>query len=164
MRVAHGDGDWAKRCALESTRLAQRSIMSRHVLQPVALADTDRTYQVAPGVTIATLLPLTNTSAGPGLEIWDPDRWRQNRQVQPSLASPTLVTVFGHGRHTCPAQPFAVSAMSAAATRLLAIYEWAPRWRRAPRPVPAQIGGVARSSDPCPAAYRLRSTGGCEGK
>jgi cytochrome P450 len=157
IQVAQGDGDWAKRCALESTRLAQRSIMSRYVLRPIALVDTDCTYQVATGVTIATLLPMTNTSAGPGLEGWDPDRWRHNRLVRPPLATPELVTVFGHGKHSCPAQPFAVSAMSATATKLLATYEWEPSWKLPPRPVAAQIGGVARSSDPCPATYRRRS-------
>ena len=135
IQVAQGDGDWAKRCALESIRLAQRSIMSRYVLKPIALADTDCTYQVATGVTIATLLPMTNTSAGPGLGDWDPDRWRHHRLVRPPLATPELVTVFGHGKHTCPAQPFAVSAMSATATRLLATYEWESRWQLPPRPV-----------------------------
>ena len=34
-RVADGDTDLARRCALESTRMAQRSIMSRAVLAPV---------------------------------------------------------------------------------------------------------------------------------
>ncbi len=34
-RVADGDNDLAQRCALESTRMAQRSIMSRAVLAPV---------------------------------------------------------------------------------------------------------------------------------
>ena len=157
IQAAQGDRDWAKRCALESTRLAQRSIMSRYVLKPIALADTDCTYHVATGVTIATLLPMTNTSACPGLGGWDPDRWRHHRLVRPVLATPELVTVFGHGKHTCPAQPFALSAMSATATKLLATYEWEPRWPLPPRPVAAQIGGVARSSDPCPATYRRRS-------
>ena len=156
LRVAQGDGDWTKRSALESTRLAQRSIMSRYVLKPIELADTDCTYQVETGVTVATLLPMTNLSAGPGLGEWDPDRWRHHRLVQPSLATAELVTVFGHGKHTCPAQPFAVSAMSATASKLLAAYEWDPGWRLTPRPVAAQIGGVARSSDPCPATYRRR--------
>jgi cytochrome P450 len=156
-QVAQGDGDWARRCALESTRLAQRSIMSRYVLRPIELVDTDCTYQLSTGVTVATLLPMTNTSAGPGLGDWDPDRWRHQRLVRPPLATPELVTVFGHGKHTCPAQPFAVSAMTAAAIKLLTTYEWEPRWERPPQPVAAQIGGVARSSVPCSAAYRRRS-------
>ena len=36
-RVVAADPDLAQRCALESTRLAQRSIMSRAVLSPVCL-------------------------------------------------------------------------------------------------------------------------------
>jgi hypothetical protein len=57
---------------LESTRLAQRSIMSRAVLAPVDLDTGGVTYRVPTGWTIATLLPLLNTSAAPGLERWDP--------------------------------------------------------------------------------------------
>ena len=40
-RVVAGDADLAQRCALESTRLAQRSIMSRAVLSPVVLDTGD---------------------------------------------------------------------------------------------------------------------------
>src|SRR5271166_1479263 len=68
-RVAAGDADLAQRCALESTRLAQRSIMSRTVLSPVYLDTGEVSYQVPQGWTIATLLPLLNTSVAPGLEI-----------------------------------------------------------------------------------------------
>ena len=77
--VVGGDGDLAQRCALESTRLAQRSIMSRAVLAPVDLDTGDVTYRVPAGWTIATLLPLLNTSVAPGLERWDPDRWHRHR-------------------------------------------------------------------------------------
>lgn len=73
-RVASGDRDLAQQCAPESTRMAQRSIMSRAVLAPVELDTGDATYQVPPGWTIATLLPLLNTSATPGLAHWDPGR------------------------------------------------------------------------------------------
>ena len=64
------------------------------------------------------------------------------------------MTAFGHGRHTCPAQPFSLSAMTSAATRLLAAFELEPRWVGRPPPVRAQIGGVARSVGPCPLRYR----------
>ena len=40
-QVVAGDADLAQRCALESTRLAQRSIMSRAVLSPVVLDTGD---------------------------------------------------------------------------------------------------------------------------
>ena len=157
-RVRAGDRELAERCALESTRLAQRSIMARHVLHPVAFDTGDTTYQVPAGATIATLLPLLNTSAAPGLETWQPDRWRRHRLADTdALASPQLVTAFGHGRHTCPAQPFSLAAMSVAATRLLGTFDMEPRWTTRPRPVAAQIGGVARAADRCPAEYRRRS-------
>jgi len=129
-RVVAGDADLAQRCALESTRLAQRSIMSRAVLSPVSLDTGDISYQVPPGWTIATLLPLLNTSAAPGLENWDPDRWTRHRLTdEKTLPSPMLVTAFGHGRHSCPAQPFSLSAMTAAMTggrtsRRRVIFRW----------------------------------------
>jgi cytochrome P450 len=156
-RVATGDSEFTQRCALESTRLAQRSIMSRAVLAPVDLNTGDVVYQVPAGWTIATLLPLLNTSAAPGLEVWDPDRWQRHRLVDTAaLPSPVLVTAFGHGKHSCPAQPFSLAAMSAAMTCLLNTFELSPGWAGYPRPVPAQIGGVARAADPCPVTYVRR--------
>ncbi|GAB7070697.1 cytochrome [Mycobacterium hodleri] len=153
--VAAGDAELAQRCALESTRLAQRSIMARTVLKPVAFDTGAGVVDVPAGWTIATLLPLLNTSAAPGLRSWDPGRWHRYRLTDATaLASPMLVTAFGHGRHSCPAQPFSLAAMTMATTRLLARYDMTPGWDRYPRPVPAQIGGVARSADPCRVDYR----------
>jgi cytochrome P450 len=153
-RVRLGDNDFVQRCALESTRLAQRSIMTRAVLSPVEFDTGEVTYQVPPGWTIATLLPLLNTSVAPGLKEWEPDRWSRHRLIeQNALPSPMLVTAFGHGRHSCPAQPFSLAAMTAAATHLLGEYEMTPRWASHPQPVPAQIGGIARATGPCPVDY-----------
>ena len=160
-RVAAGDADLARRCALESTRLAQRSIMSRTVLAPVRFDVGDAVYDVAPGWTIATLLPVLNSTAAPGLDGWDPDRWTGHRlSARHELASPMLVTAFGHGRHTCPAQPFSLAAMTTAMTRLVRQYELVPGWQAHPPPVPAQIGGVARSAVPCSLDYRVRAVNG----
>jgi cytochrome P450 len=153
-RVADGDEDLARRCALESTRMAQRSIMSRAALAPVDFDTGDACYRVPAGWTIATLLPLLNTSAAPGLQDWDPDRWHRHRLADPTaLPSPMLVTAFGHGRHSCPAQPFSLAAMTAAMTHLLSRYAMTPQWTSHPRPVPAQIGGVARAAGPCAIRY-----------
>jgi cytochrome P450 len=153
-RVIAGDADLAQRCALESTRLAQRSIMSRAVLSPVCLDTGEISYEVPPGWTIATLLPLLNTSAAPGLTDWNPDRWARHRLTDhDALPSPVLVTAFGHGKHSCPAQPFSLSAMTAAMTHLFGGYEMTPEWTTHPRPVPAQIGGVARADGPCRLSY-----------
>ena len=159
--VVDGDDDLARRCALESTRMAQRSIMSRAVLAPVEFDTGEVSYRVPAGWTIATLLPLLNTSAAPGLDHWDPDRWHRHRLANAdALPSPTLVTAFGHGRHSCPAQPFSLAAMTAALRHLLSRYTMTPRWTDHPRPVPAQIGGVARAAGACPVDYvsgRVRS-------
>ncbi|MDT5014388.1 MAG: hypothetical protein QOD39_548, partial [Mycobacterium sp.] len=153
-RVAEGDSELAQRCALESTRLAQRSIMSRAVLAPVDLDTGDQIYRVPAGWTVATLLPLLNTSAAPDLDSWNPERWHRHRLADTTaMASPMLVTVFGHGKHSCPAQPFSLAAMTTAMAYLCDWYEMTPGWTSYPRPVPAQIGGVARSADECPATY-----------
>jgi len=149
--------DLAQRCALESTRMAQRSIMARTVLSAVEFDTGAVTYQVPPGWTIATLLPLLNTSVVPGLQRWEPERWTRHRLTeQDALPSPMLVTAFGHGRHSCPAQPFSLAAMTAASTHLLSKYQLAPRWTSHPQPVPAQIGGVARAAGPCRVDYVSR--------
>ena len=157
-RILAGDTDLGERAALETTRLAQRSIMARSVLQPVTFDTGDATYDVPAGTFIATLLPLLNTTAAEGLETWRPDRWARWRLAEPTgLASPQLVTAFGHGRHTCPAQPFSLSAMTTAVTHLFGTYEMTPTWTTYPTPVPAQIGGVARASGPAEVAYETRT-------
>lgn len=131
--------------------------MARAVLEPVAFDTGAGIVDVPAGWTIATLLPLLNTTAAPGLESWDPDRWHRHRLADTgALASPMLVTAFGHGRHSRPAQPFSLSAMTTAMTRLLGRYQMTPEWTGHPRPVPAQIGGVARSADLCQVYYERR--------
>jgi len=131
--------------------------MSGSVLAPVDLDTGDVTYRVPAAWTIATLLPLLNTSAAPGLDRWDPDRWHRHRIAdQDALPSPMLVTAFGHGRHSCPAQPFSLAAMTTAMTRLFRHYRMTPRWTSYPRPVAQQIGGVARTADSCPIDYKER--------
>jgi len=153
-RVAAGDGARTEQCALESIRLAQRSIMSRYVLDEIHFDVGGVAYTVPPGVTIATLLPLTNAEV-PGYDQWLPDRWNRHRLADPSqLASPQLVTAFGHGKHSCPAQPFSLAAATAAATQLLRAFDITAAWTDRPQPVPAQIGGVARADRPCPVTYR----------
>jgi cytochrome P450 len=156
-RVRAGDAGYAQGCALESTRLAQRSIMARTVLAPVTLDVGDAVLQVPAGWTVATLLPLLNTTAAPGLADWEPERWDRHR-LRPvaGLATPRLVTAFGHGRHTCPAQPFSLAAMSTALLRLVTALELTAGWVDRPLPVPAQIGGVARAAGAVPLRYAVR--------
>lgn len=154
-RVRAGDQEFAGRCALESVRLAQRSIMARTVVSPVTFDDGMTSYEVGPGTTIATLLPLTNRMPELGHDRWDPDRWNRHRFTDTErLGSPQLVTSFGHGKHTCPAQPFSIAAMTMAMTRLVTTFDLEAGRLSYPVPVPAQIGGIARSDGPCPMGYR----------
>ncbi len=154
-RVRAGDQEHASRCALESIRLAQRSIMARTVLTPVTFDDGATTYEVGNGTTIATLLPLTNRTPELGHDTWRPERWERHRFTDTDgLGSPQLVTSFGHGKHSCPAQPFSIAAMTMTMTRLLATFGLSAGWSSYPVPVPAQIGGVARADGPCPMGYQ----------
>ena len=154
-RVVSGDAARTEQCVLESIRLAQRSIMARYVLEPVDLDVGDVVHAVSPGVTIATLLPLTNTTAGPGLDSWNPDRWHRRRLVEAqALPAPELVTSFGHGKHKCPAQPYSLAALTAILTCLFTTFEFDLEAGGVPGPEPAQIGGVARPAGPCTVSYR----------
>ena len=63
-QVAHIIPALLERCALESTRIGQCSVMLRTVMQEVEIDDGNTRYTLAPGVTLATMLALTNTTAG----------------------------------------------------------------------------------------------------
>ena len=155
-RVAGGDDAFLHRCAQESIRLAQRSIMLRAVLSAIDVDDGTRTYRVPPDVVLATMLPLTNTSAAPGLDRYDPERWAGRRlRDEAALPAKELVATFGHGRHACPAQRFSLSAIARTVRQLVDAYELEARFA-AVQPYADQIGGVARAAAPCPVAYRRR--------
>jgi len=103
------------------------------------------------------MVPLTNTSAIPGLTSFDPDRWEGRRlRDESALPARELVTTFGHGSHRCPAQRFSLSAIARPVRRLLDAYELTPEFD-AVRPLPLQVGGIARAAEPCPVSYRRRS-------
>jgi cytochrome P450 len=156
-QVRRGDTGLAETCALESTRMAQRSIMARFTLAPVTLDHERGPLEIPPGMTLATLLPLTNRSAAPGLDHWDPARWNRRRLRTPNgLPAAELVTVFGHGGHSCPARPFSLAAMTLTSQRLLSQFRWELCSSEHPEPVRAQIGGVARAAEPCRARYWRR--------
>ena len=156
-RVRSNEDGLLDRCALESTRLGQRSIILRAVLRDTVISDEQHTYNVAPGAQIATLLPLTNSSSLDGFGAYDPDRWGRRRlRDEDQLAAKELVVTFGHGEHSCPAQPFSLAAMGRAAKRLIDTYDLKPHFESI-EPLAVQIGGVARSQYPCLLSYRIRA-------
>jgi cytochrome P450 len=157
---AADDDALLERCALESTRIGQCSVMSRTVMTDLDFDDGVATYRVPRGVTIATMLALTNMSAAPGLERYEPDRWDGRRlRDEASLPTRESVATFGHGSHRCPAQRFSLSAITRTVRRLAREYELDAQFT-AIHPVTEQIGGVARAADACPIAYRARSMSG----
>ncbi len=154
--IRAGDTELAERCAMESIRVAQRSIMLRAVLRPCVIDGGSEQYAVGRGVALATLLPLTNCPAGTDLARYDPDRWARRRLRADRLpAARELVTTFGHGPHTCPAQPFSLAVMTAALATFVDRYDLELLDSKV-RPKPGQIGGVARSDGPCRVRYTRR--------
>jgi cytochrome P450 len=156
-RVRDGDDTLLEQCANESIRMAQRSITLRQVLSPLEMTVESGTYQLAPGVMITTMLPLNNRSAAPGLERFDPQHYEGRRlsKVVP-LPARELVSTFGHGIHSCPAQRFSISAIRIAVRRLIERYDFTPQFTTV-TPRPRQIGGVARAAHPCVVTYALRA-------
>ena len=155
-RVRNGDRELLQRCGHESIRLAQRSIVLRQVLKPMELSDEATSYRVDPGVFLATMMSVTNTSAAEGLAEFNPDNYPTARFAQSDrLPARELVTTFGHGRHSCPAQSFSIEAICQAVGALLQDFDLQPLYRP-PQPLRRQIGGVARADRPCPLRYRRR--------
>jgi len=142
--------------AYESIRMAQRSITLRQVVKEVDLDDGREVYRVEPGVMITTMLSVTNTTAAPGLDRFDPDHY-EGRRLSEAVALPTkeVVSTFGHGIHRCPARRFSVSAIVTAVQGVVDHFELVPRFSSA-APRLRQIGGVARAQRPCVVDYRRR--------
>ena len=100
------------------------------------------------------MLSVTNPTAAAGLDRFDPDHYEGRSPARSlGLAARELVSTFGHGRHTCPAQRFSISAIRIAVRGLLERFELAPAFRSA-SPRRRQLGAVARAERPCPVAYR----------
>jgi cytochrome P450 len=105
------------------------------------------------------MLSVTNPTAAPGLDRFDPAHYSGRRladDVAAALPARELVSTFGHGRHSCPAQRFSITAIRIAVRALLERFELTPQFASA-APRRRQIGGVARAEAACAVAYRLRS-------
>ena len=154
--VRDGDHALLDRYAYESIRTAQRSITMRQVLRPITFDAEGGPYRLEPGVLITTMLSVTNTTADPRLATFEPDHYDGRRlDLAADLPAKELVSTFGHGSHTCPAQRFSISAIRTAVLRLVERYDLTPRFDR-PGPLTRQIGGVARADRPTPIDYRAR--------
>ena len=126
------------------------------MVRPIELADERCTYRLGPGVLVTTMLSVNNATAAPGLDSFDPDHYEGRRlAARVPLAARELVSTFGHGRHSCPAQRFSISAIRIALRRLLERYQLTARFANA-EPRPRQLGAVARAARPCPVSYRTR--------
>lgn len=151
--IRAGDDELLEQCANEAIRLAQRSITLREVLEPVEVDDGTRAYTLGPGTFVTTMLSVTNPTAAPGLDDFDPDHY-VGRRLAPEVpvATKELVSTFGHGPHSCPAARFSISAIRIAVRRLLETYELELEPRE-PAPRRRQLGGVARAERPVHVRY-----------
>lgn len=141
---------------MESVRYAQRSLTLRKVLKPTQFDDGSQTYQLAPGVYIATMLSVTNRDS-PELSHFDPDHY-SGRRLKPALVAKGKETVstFGHGKHACPAQRFSHNMCKVLISRLLNNFQFSqPNGDLSPSN--AQMGGVARTDSGTYLSFRRAS-------
>jgi cytochrome P450 len=142
-------------CAMESIRLAQRSITLRKVMQPCTLESDQGTFSLAPGVFVTTLLSVNN-AAYDTLGRFDPGHYDRGRLADHvRVPGKETVSTFGHGRHACVGERFATSAMKIAIVRLFDAFELTPAFTRAEPPA-GQMGAVGRAAAPCPVRYRRK--------
>ena len=143
-------------CAMDSIRLAQRSITLRKVLRPCSIETDQGTFALAPGVYVTTLLSVNNR-AYDTLDRFDPGHYERGRLAEHvRVPGKEVVSTFGHGRHACVGERFATSAMKIAVLRLLAAFELTPEFVSATAPA-GQLGAVARAAAPCPVRYRRKA-------
>jgi cytochrome P450 len=144
-------------CAMESIRLAQRSITLRKVMRPCRIETDQGSFDLAPGVFVTTLLSVNN-AAYDTLGRFDPRHYEHGQLAEHvQVPGKELVSTFGHGRHACVGERFATSAMKIAMVRLLKAFDLEPAFTSA-EPPPAQMGAVARAAAPCPVRYRRKAT------
>jgi cytochrome P450 len=139
--------------AMESIRVAQRSITLRKVMRPIELEDGIRRWSLAPGLFLGTMLSVTNGETA-ALRHFDPGHYERTKLLVAGKGRETVST-FGHGVHACPGQRFALSAIRTAVTAHFDRLEMTPRFAAA-EPRPEQIGAVARAKGPCVVAYARR--------
>ena len=143
-------------CANESIRMAQNSLTLRQVLQPIEVHDGHPRLSARAGRVPRDDALAQQHERGAGPRPFDPDHYDGRRlSGGVPLAARELVSTFGHGRHSCPAQRFSISAIRIALRRLVSRYELAPRFTSAERR-PRQLGAVARAARPCPVSYRSK--------
>ncbi|GAB5450433.1 MAG: hypothetical protein Hals2KO_07610 [Halioglobus sp.] len=133
---------------MEAVRLGQRSLTLRKVMRTAQFDDGERSYQVSPGLYIATMLSVTNASTE-DLARFDPDNYARNRWANRiATPGPETISTFGHGRHACPAQRFSLHMVKIVITRVLDRFRLEPAWTVMPTPSDRQMGGVARPGQP----------------
>jgi cytochrome P450 len=142
-------------CAMESIRMAQRSLTLRKVMRPCRVETDQGTFALDPGVYVATLLAVNNTTHDT-LDRFDPRHYEHGKLADHvRVPGKEMVSTFGHGRHACVGERFAMAAIKIAVLRHLEAFDLEPGFAHA-EPPRGQMGAVARSAAPCPVRYRRR--------
>ncbi len=139
--------------AMESIRVAQRSITLRKVMKPLVLEDGVRRWNLAPGLFVGTMLSVTNGEHGT-LATFDAAHYDKTKLLAP-VPGREVVSTFGHGVHACPGQRFALSAIRVAVKAHLEALRMTPMFTSA-EPRPEQIGAVARARESCVIRFEKR--------
>jgi len=147
--------DYLEQLLMESVRVAQRSITLRKVMSPVTLDDGHQEYIISPGAYITTLLSVTNFQP-PELEVFDPEHYTKNKLTADMAGFvKESVTTFGHGSHACPAQRLSHIITKIVLCKMLEHFDLRAQFTNA-QPSGVQLGGVARSEEPCVVSYKTR--------
>lgn len=138
----------------ESLRLAQQSITLRKVMSPCVMSVDGNDYQLPVGLTIATLLSVTNVDekllpVTPSVHEFHPDRYSVDKL---SAEYGCNVSTFGHGYHSCPGYSFSLYAIKLIVCKLLVNLQMEPLFESAEIPQ-GSIGAIARATKPCKVKY-----------
>eukprot|EP00007_Cunea_sp_BSH-02190019_P001101 CAMPEP_0174236214 /NCGR_PEP_ID=MMETSP0417-20130205/5412_1 /TAXON_ID=242541 /ORGANISM="Mayorella sp, Strain BSH-02190019" /LENGTH=503 /DNA_ID=CAMNT_0015314825 /DNA_START=114 /DNA_END=1625 /DNA_ORIENTATION=- len=165
----------------ESIRLTQQSLTLRKVMHEFDLRCEHTTYTLPKGFYVATLLSVLNTqpvafeedpstdpkshkrrtscsssSSHTPPDQFDPTRYSvATAQLSTvSQARENMVSTFGHGRHACPGERFALMVGKIVIARLLHSFSFESF--QPPPLLTTQMGAVGRASVPCHIQYSAR--------
>lgn len=158
-----------EQCINESLRIAQQSITLRKVLASEGVMVDG--FKVPKDYYVVTLLSVLNTNdtvvkpivndKGETVLPTDfyPERYARGRNDDvklPYLLKPGMdysISTFGHGRHACPGNSFAMLVIKIVVIRFLTKLHLKPKFSNAFVPE-TQIGGVGRANQPCFVYYK----------
>eukprot|EP01102_Stenamoeba_stenopodia_P007771 TRINITY_DN2188_c0_g1_i2.p1 TRINITY_DN2188_c0_g1~~TRINITY_DN2188_c0_g1_i2.p1 ORF type:complete len:503 (+),score=85.20 TRINITY_DN2188_c0_g1_i2:62-1570(+) len=161
--------EFLEQCINESLRIAQQSITLRKVLSPEGvLVDGFRVPKDYYVVTLLSVLNTSDTIVKPVVNEKNetvlptdfyPERYARGSGEDsklPYLLKPGMeysISTFGHGRHACPGNSFAMLVIKIVVIRFITKLQLKPKFSNVFVPE-TQIGGVGRANQPCHVYYK----------